>query len=178
MSEPRPAEVFVTVGTDHHPFDRLIDAIDGWMTRRGGEEVAVFVQHGTSRPPRVAKGAGYVSHEEMDRRMREASAVVCHGGPGTIFDCLHAGRKPIVVPRRHASGEHVDDHQVRFARYMSGLGFVKLVESEAELGALLEASLAGSAEFLAPPDSDRLSGTTAAFEEIVGTTLGIRPPTA
>lgn len=173
--EAREALVFATVGTDHHPFDRMIDWIDSWAEGRD-DDVRVFVQRGTSRLPRISDSAEYLSHEEMERHMKAAIAVVCHGGPGTIFDCLHAGRKPIVVPRRHDLGEHVDDHQVRFATYMGGLGFVKVAESESRLRALLEEALAGSSEFQAEPTADRLSETSSRFGSLVENLLKISPP--
>lgn len=48
--------------------------------------------------------------------MRDARVVVTHGGPATIMQVLALGKVPIVVPRQARHGEHVDDHQVQFAR--------------------------------------------------------------
>jgi UDP:flavonoid glycosyltransferase YjiC (YdhE family) len=73
--------------------------------------------------------------------MSNAAAVVCHGGPATIMDCRRAGVKPVVVPRRRALGEHVDDHQVLFARRAARAGDVDLVESEERLRAILDVAL-------------------------------------
>lgn len=54
LHDERPL-VFVTVGTDYHPFDRLVQWIDDWMIEGGGAARArVFVQSGTSTPPRHA----------------------------------------------------------------------------------------------------------------------------
>jgi UDP-N-acetylglucosamine--N-acetylmuramyl-(pentapeptide) pyrophosphoryl-undecaprenol N-acetylglucosamine transferase len=50
--------------------------------------------------------------------------VVCHGGAGIISSALAAGRKPIVVPRRAALGEHVDDHQYQLTRKLAEWGLV------------------------------------------------------
>ena len=131
------AGVFVTVGTDHHPFDRLISWMDSWLTN-GSNGAESFIQYGTSRAPTVATGQEYVSHDEMERLIANAGAIVCHGGPGTIIDCMRSGIKPIVVPRRHAFGEHVDDHQVRFARRLEAAGYIKVAADEDELGEATE----------------------------------------
>ena len=65
--------------------------------------------------------------------MGSAAAVVCHGGPGTILGARHRGAVPIVVPRQHRLGEHVDDHQVAFSRRLAADGGgIHLAETEAE----------------------------------------------
>jgi UDP-N-acetylglucosamine transferase subunit ALG13 len=42
--------------------------------------------------------------------------VIGHGGLGTALTALRMGRYPILVPRRRAHGEHVDDHQQELVR--------------------------------------------------------------
>ncbi len=54
--------------------------------------------------------------------MREADLVIGHAGCGTALDALDAGCVPILVPRRAARNEHVDDHQVEIARWLNGRG--------------------------------------------------------
>ena len=147
LQRPALPSVFVTVGTDHHPFDRLIRWVDGWVEAGGRERASCFVQHGTSKAPPWNGTAGlghseYLAHDEMSTRTAEATAVVCHGGPGTIMDCLKVGTKPIVVPRRHAEGEHVDDHQVRFTRRLESAGYIRVAETEDDLRTLLDEALA------------------------------------
>ncbi len=160
-----PANVFVTVGTDHHPFDRLIGWVDSWLAN-GSNGARSFVQYGTSRPPTVADGRDYVSHDEMDSLITNAGAIVCHGGPGTIIDCMRSGTKPIVVPRRHALGEHVDDHQVRFARRLESAGYIKVADDERELATLLRSALDGSPDFIARETGDVVRDTVARFAEL------------
>jgi len=154
--------IFVTVGTDHHPFDRLISWVDAWQAN-GSNAVESFIQYGTSRPPVVASGRDYVSHDEMEDLITNAAAIVCHGGPGTIVDCRRSGIKPIVVPRRHSLGEHVDDHQVRFARRLEASGYIMVANDERELGTLLRSALDGSPDFVALETDDVLRETVARF---------------
>lgn len=53
---------------------------------------------------------------ELADAIRSADVVVAHAGTGTAITAFELGRCPILVPRRHAHGEHVDDHQVHTAR--------------------------------------------------------------
>lgn len=175
MTDPDPSSpvthrsLFVTVGTDHHPFDRLIRWIDGWLI--DGASVDCFVQFGTSQPPSACPGSPFLSHEETRRRIVEADAIVCHGGPGTIIDCLQAGTMPIVVPRMHREGEHVDDHQVRFTARLEESGYVKVARSSDALIQLLEAALHAPADAISPTDQATLEEAVERFAALVAPLL-------
>lgn len=127
----------MTVGTDHHPFDRLVEWVDAWC--RDHPEADVVVQYGTSRPPRHAVGHALLDAREFADTMAAADAVVCAGGPGVIMEARALGIRPIVVPRVAARGEHVDDHQGAFAAFMAERGAVVLVDRSDELAAALDA---------------------------------------
>ncbi len=130
--------IFVTVGTDHHPFDRLIEWVDGWLANGGQSKARVVVQRGASSRPVRAEGKDFLGAEEMADLMRRANALVCHGGPGTIMEGRGAGLVPIVVPRRRILGEVVDDHQLRFAARLSELGEARLAGSRDQLFGFLD----------------------------------------
>jgi UDP-N-acetylglucosamine transferase subunit ALG13 len=157
--------VFVTVGTDHHPFDRLVTWTDAWAEGHGA--VPCLVQSGTSKPPVHAPWRDYVRYDEMVEAMGRAIAVVCHGGPATIMDARRLGRVPIVVPRSSRLGEHVDDHQQRFAVRMAGLGQVHLARSEDELHALLDRAVADPGAFEMHHRGDEITQAVRRFEELV-----------
>jgi UDP-N-acetylglucosamine transferase subunit ALG13 len=127
-----PPLVLAMVGTDHHPFDRMTDWMDRWMASVPGE-VRCIVQHGHSRPPRLAEAKALLTYQEMQGLIAEAHAVVCHGGPATIMDCRRAGLNPFVLPRKHDLGEHVDNHQVLFTRRFADAGIIRLVADEPSL---------------------------------------------
>jgi len=136
--------VVAVVGTDHHPFDRLVRMVDDWAL---GAAARVVIQHGTARPPRTAQARTLLEVDELDRLLGRASAVVCHGGPGTIAAVRRAGRMPIVIARDPALGEHVDDHQQRFVPRMVDKGMVLAPADAAELHALLDSALVDPAAF-------------------------------
>jgi UDP-N-acetylglucosamine transferase subunit ALG13 len=114
--------VLALMGTDHHPFDRLIDWLDEAAVRN--PDVRFVVQHGASRAPLVAHGDDYLPYDEIRALVDQADVVICHGGPGTITDARSAGHVPICVPRDPERGEHVDGHQQRFAAVMDDEGMV------------------------------------------------------
>ena len=157
----------MSVGTDFHPFDRLCRWVDAWLAD-GGEQVArCFVQTGTSTPPEHADHGQYLGHEQMEAMMREAAVVVCHGGPGTIMLAATMGKRPIVVPRRKAAGEHVDDHQHAFTRRIATDGAIILAESESEFRGYLSGVLHTNGGEPLPPRLNRPEDAVRRFEELV-----------
>jgi UDP-N-acetylglucosamine transferase subunit ALG13 len=159
--------VLVTVGTDHHPFDRLVRWVDAWLaTGRAG--VRCVMQTGTSAPPTgPAAWQAYLESDALRAAMREATVIVCHGGPGTILGARQAGAIPVVVPRQPRLGEHVDDHQVIFARRLADTGAVFVAESEPGLHDLLDWAVAEPAAFQAPVQHRGLEGAVQSFERLV-----------
>jgi UDP-N-acetylglucosamine transferase subunit ALG13 len=133
--------VFVTVGTDHHPFDRLVRWVDAWLEAGEPGRARCLVQHGTGAPPSHAEPRDYLTYDAMRAALDAADVVVCHGGPATIMLAAYAGKVPIVVPRLRALGEHVDDHQLVFTRRVAGEGTIALAEDEGRFRALLERAL-------------------------------------
>ena len=131
--------ILVTVGTDHHPFDRLVDWVDRWAVKH--PDVAVVVQHGQSRPPLAAEGHRLLDHDKLHALMHEADVVVTHGGPATITEARAAGRLPLAVARDPQLGEHVDEHQQRFVAFLAARGMVEPVDDERSFVAALDRAL-------------------------------------
>ena len=106
--------IFVTLGTHHDPFPRLVDALGGLPDEE------LVLQHGHSRPsPAAARNVDFLPFAEMVEQIRSARVVITHAGVGSILLCLRGGRTPLVVPRLHRHGEHVDDHQVGLTRALA-----------------------------------------------------------
>ena len=145
--------MLVIVGTDIHPFDRLMGWLERWYAARA-DRPRLRVQHGSSRVPLVPGASAYLAHDELTRAMREALLVVSHGGPATISEARRSGHLPIVVPRDPARAEHVDDHQLRFARRLACAGAVRLCESERAFAATLDRGLAEPAAFTLDREGD------------------------
>lgn len=113
--------IFVTVGTHHQPFERLLDALE----LLDGELV---VQYGPGKPPAsVSQAEPFMPFDTMLNRFREADTVITHAGVGSVICASREGHVPLVVPRRHDLGEHVDDHQVELTRALAQRGSVVAV---------------------------------------------------
>jgi UDP-N-acetylglucosamine transferase subunit ALG13 len=124
--------IFVTLGTQAFQFDRLLRALDGLP---GDEELVIQCGKASFRPAR-AVWFDQLSYEDLVDRVQRARVVVCHAGVGSVLTALEHGRRPVVVPRLHAHGEAVDDHQLPFARRLAQAGLLTLVE---DLDALADA---------------------------------------
>jgi UDP-N-acetylglucosamine transferase subunit ALG13 len=172
--------LLVTVGTDHHPFDRLVRWVDAWLAG-GPRQLRCLMQTGTSAPPGgPASWQAYLEFDALQAAMAEAAAVVCHGGPGTILGARHLGALPIVVPRQQRLGEHVDDHQVAFSRRLAAEGGdIHLAETEADLHRLLDRVAAEPAAFRAGSEDRATATAVREFGRLVdGLAPGRRTPRA
>ncbi|HEX4015970.1 MAG TPA: glycosyltransferase [Frankiaceae bacterium] len=132
--------VFVSVGTDHHPFNRLVQWVDGWAATH--PDVEVVIQHGEATGPVHAVAMPYLSHSELFGLIGRSDVIVSHGGPATIAEAWNVGLIPVVAPRGHRLGEHVDDHQQAFAAVLAEREQVIRVTTESELVEALDHALA------------------------------------
>lgn len=115
--------IFVTVGTHEQPFDRLIQAVDH-LKEEGIIQEDVFIQSGYSNyEPKHCQWQNIVTNAIMQEKVKEARIVITHGGPASIMDVIMAGKIPIVVPRQAQHDEHVDNHQVKFCRFIVTKGY-------------------------------------------------------
>ncbi len=146
-ASPEHPLLLTVVGTDHHPFQRLVNWLDRWLADGGATRTRCVLQYGTAEPPQAGDARQYLGHAELQRLMAEAAVVVSHGGPATIMECRRTGHLPIVVPRDSARGEHVDEHQLHFARRLAREGLVALCESEEALRQTLDEALTRPAQF-------------------------------
>jgi UDP-N-acetylglucosamine transferase subunit ALG13 len=108
--------IFVTVGTHEQPFNRLIEYVDN-LKRDGVITEDVIMQTGFSTyGPKYCKWSKLLPYNEMVQNVADARIVITHGGPASFIMPLQIGKISVVVPRRHEFNEHVNNHQVDFAK--------------------------------------------------------------
>lgn len=169
---PVDLRIMVTVGTDHHPFDRLISWVNDWL--RGHPELlnSIFVQSGTASVVPNCHGSQFLEINELTDLLDSADVIVCHGGPGSIAEAWERGQLPIVVPRLPELGEIVDDHQVDFCRRVAKVGRIKLAETAAEFAGLLDEAACDHTSFHAALPQADVNAAVARFEELVDSLVG------
>jgi UDP-N-acetylglucosamine transferase subunit ALG13 len=150
--------VLVSVGTDHHRFDRLMGWVEEWVAR-APQGTNVVVQHGSSRAPTGVDARVLVSQAELRELMAAADVVVLQGGPGGIIDSLVSGRRPIAVPRLASLDEVVDDHQVAFCRHLARIGQIEIAEDAETLHHALDLCLADHDRLVIDPYVPRSAET-------------------
>jgi len=129
--------ILVTTGTNGEAFDRLIT----WAAEAANGEELVVQGGPSALRPVGARCRDYVPFEELTELIRDARAVVCHGGVGSILVSILNGKRPLVLPRLAQRGEAVDDHQLDLARRLAEVEMVVLVESQVQLrDAILQGS--------------------------------------
>jgi UDP-N-acetylglucosamine transferase subunit ALG13 len=146
-SVPGGGQVVVIVGTDHHPFDRLINWTNEWLRQHPETASRFFVQWGSASVRPACPGARFLEVGELADLLDQADVIVCHGGPSTIAEARARGRMPIVVPRLASLGEHVDDHQTDFCERFAALGRIALARTLPDFTRLLAEAAAEPARF-------------------------------
>ncbi len=109
---PDVRSMVVSLGTSPYGFRRLVERLIAIVP----PDVEVLWQTGTTD----VSGLGIttraaVPSAELEVAIQRADVVVSHAGTGAALSALEAGRCPILVPRRAARFEHVDDHQLQIA---------------------------------------------------------------
>ncbi len=116
--------IFVTVGTQDVPFDRLIKAVEKEI-EKGTIKEEVIVQCGCTKiVSDKMKIVKYLSIDEFTEYIKKANLVIAHGGVGTIMDILKYNKVGIVCPRLSKYKEHGNDHQIEIVKKFSDLGYI------------------------------------------------------
>ncbi|AKG22682.1 glycosyltransferase [Calothrix sp. 336/3] len=114
--------IFVTVGTEKYPFNRLINWIS-FLLREGLIQEEVIIQYGSctvlSPGVRVYK---HLDENHFNALLKEARIIISHCGEGTFLMLEELEVPYILVPRSYEYKEHVDNHQVELATVLEELG--------------------------------------------------------
>jgi UDP-N-acetylglucosamine transferase subunit ALG13 len=127
--DERPVRrVAVVLGTWTQAFGSLVDR----LLRILPQDVQTMWQTGFTDVTQInIQARPWLSPEDLAAELRRADVVVMHAGMGATLDALEAGHCPVVIPRRKAAGEQVDDHQIELANELDrrDLAVVRLPET-------------------------------------------------
>lgn len=169
--------VLVSVGTDMHPFERLIDWVQAWLSTPAAQGVQVVVQHGSSRAPTGCLAVELLPLDTLLELMRRATVVVLQGGPGGILDARSCGKLPLVLARHHSLGEHVDNHQVAFTSRLARDGYIQLAHDEQHFSELLNQAVTAPERVRIAVDEDAPPAPAPErIEQEVTSLLARKPP--
>jgi UDP-N-acetylglucosamine transferase subunit ALG13 len=129
--------IFVTIGSSHFGFDRLIVEVD----RLAGAGVLsdVMAQIGeTTHEPQHCRWQRFLTPAQVLETMRNADFVICHAGCGTLEDGLRLHRKMIVVPRLARLNEAPDDHQWEITRLLVARRRILVASDVQELASCIQ----------------------------------------
>lgn len=108
--------IFVTVGTHEQPFNRLLKYVDKLKEENIITEDVIMQTGFSTYVPKNCEYKKLFPYDEMIENVKKARIVITHGGPSSFIMPLQEGKIPIVVPRQKKYEEHVNDHQVEFAK--------------------------------------------------------------
>ena len=130
--------IFVTVGTHEQQFNRLIGKVDR-LVEEGIIKEDVIIQSGFSTyNSKNCKSEKIIPYSQMIENIKSARIIITHGGPATFIMPLQLGKIPVVVPRLKKFDEHVNDHQMEFAKMVKQRqGNIILVEDIDELAKII-----------------------------------------
>lgn len=126
--------IFVTVGSQKFPFNRLLKEIDR-LIECGIIKDEVIAQIGYSDYlPKNYKYVQFIDRDVFENYEQMADIVITHGGTGAIVGALKKNKKVIAVPRLKKYGEHVDNHQLQILSQFKEMNLICICEIIEELG--------------------------------------------
>ena len=116
--------IFVTIGTQDKKFYRLLEAID-----KLNIDEKIIIQAGTTefkseKPKEKIEVHQFISKEDFNKYMNEASMIITHAGVATIIQGLKLHKKMIVAARLKKYKEHVNDHQLQILENFTQQGYI------------------------------------------------------
>lgn len=158
---------FISIGNGTQDFSRLLNEV-----KRIAPQLPqpVVVQHG--RTPFACDAVEHFDFTDepgFKSHLARCAVFITHGGGGSVFTAVRMGKRPVVVPRRAAENEIVDDHQLWFADELARQGKVEPVYDVADLLAATQRVLAD------PAPADDSADTARAIDVVREAVHGFAP---
>ena len=133
--------IFVVLGTQMFPFDRLLKVMDTYAAGSERKE-EIFAQIGHSNYiPQHYEYVPFLDKESFEKRIQTCDLLITHGGIGTILVGLENKKRMIVFPRLRKHGEHIDDHQLEVANVFQKKGMLSVCGETDDLSDVIHDAL-------------------------------------
>lgn len=111
-------KIFVPLGTQKFPFNRLIDALNRLVEKGFYQPEEIVMQSSLYEIEPKFTHYELIPSDQFDELIDRAELVITHSGVNSIISCMKRKKPLIIVPRLKKYGEHVDNHQVEIAELM------------------------------------------------------------
>ena len=130
--------IFVTLGTQDKPFNRLLDAVQTQIDK-GIIKDRVVVQAGCTKfKSNDMEVFDLIPMDDFSNYVEQCDILITHGGVGSIVEGLKRGKKVIAAPRLYKYREHINDHQTQIIENFNDEGYIIGIQDLEELENALE----------------------------------------
>ncbi|MEM7282152.1 MAG: glycosyltransferase, partial [Pseudomonadota bacterium] len=114
-------------GTEWFAFTRLVQCVDELKGANGiTDKIIVQLGHNTYEP-KHCQWTRFLGFSDMRKHIDAADVVIAHAGAGTTLLCIERGANLIITPRRKDLSEHLDDHQIPFAKMIEDIQGARVI---------------------------------------------------
>lgn len=130
--------IFITVGTQKFPFDRLLIELDRLVQNQYITDTIVAQRGYSTYIPKNYPSFDFIPAEQISEYYERADLLITHSGTSSIIEGLRRSKKVIVVPRQKKYGEHVDNHQLEITKTFVEQNLVAGVYEINRLGSVIQ----------------------------------------
>lgn len=131
-------KLFVPLGTQKFPFNRLIEALNGLVEKGLYKPEEIVMQSSIYEVEPKFTHYELIPAAQFEELIDKAKLVITHSGVNSIISCMKRKKPLIIVPRLKKYGEHVDDHQLEIAELMKQKFDVIVVKDLSKLDVAIE----------------------------------------
>lgn len=116
--------IYITLGTQSTDFTRCMKMVESLINEYNIKEEVIAQVGYTKYMPNNIKCFDYVTENEFQRIVSEASVIISHAGSGALFSAIKKGKKVIAVARLGKYGEMLNDHQTELVKKLTEEGYI------------------------------------------------------
>ena len=130
-------KLFVPLGTQKFPFNRLVMALNKLVESGAYTSQEIVMQSTVYGERPKFTHFDVIPLELFNSYLDKAEVIITHSGVNSIISSMNRRKPLIIVPRMKMYGEHVDDHQIEIADLMEKKFDVLVAKDISLLGYLI-----------------------------------------